>query len=386
MSASVRLGLFTGAFFAGAGITQAFLPLWLSDRGVTASQIGAILGFSAIIRLAAVPGWGALADRLPHRRALLAAAALSTAVLAACYPLGHSATVLAVLITLQGINASALTPLTDTVTMALVMEGRLRYGRVRAWGSASYMLATAAAGPVLTAAGSGLVPWLMAASYGVAGALTPLLPEPARNVHVAEPGSTSLLRRPAFRCALIASALIQGSHAAYYAFVPILWRGAGLNDTAIGLLIAEGIVMEIVLFVWGGSWAARLGPARLTACAASACLLRWSVIAVTGNLAALIAVQVLHAATFAMQHLSTMAVLSRSVPPRRAAGAQALLGALGISAPTGLLIWLSGLAYAGIGGKVFFVMAGLGGCGLLLVRPLARAMSRLDAQQGSAHS
>ena len=190
------MGLFTGAFFAGAGVAQAFLPLWLADRGVTAEQIGAILGFSAVIRLAAVPGWGAVADHLPRRRPVLAAAALATGLLAAAYPLGHSVFGLAVLITLQGTASSGLTPLTDAVTLALSIEGRLQYGRVRAWGSASYMLATAAAGPVLSWTGSILVPWLMAASYGTAAALTALLPEPARAIHVAEPGGTTLFRLP----------------------------------------------------------------------------------------------------------------------------------------------------------------------------------------------
>ena len=132
--------------------------------------------------------------------------------------------------------------------------------------------------------------------------------------------------------------------------------------------------MESVLFIWGGAWALRLGPARLTACAATACLVRWSVIAVTAQPAALAAVQVLHAGTFAMQHLSAMTVLTRTVPPRRAAGAQALHAALGLSAPTGLLIWLSGLAYAQIGGAVFLLMAAIGGSGLMLVRPIRRAM------------
>ena len=86
----------------------------------------------------------------------------------------------------------------------------------------------------------------------------------------------------------------------------------------------------------------------------------------------------LHAATFAMQHLSSMQVLSRTVPPDRAAGAQTLHSALGFSAPTGLLIWLVGLGYARFGGWSFLPMAVLGGMGLLLVGPLRR----LDGRDG----
>ena len=84
-------------------------------------------------------------------------------------------------------------------------------------------------------------------------------------------------------------------------------------------------------------------------------------------------IQLIHAATFAMQHLSAMLVLSRFVPAERAATAQALHAALGYGAPTGLMMLLSGWLYTHYGGLVFLAMAITGGGALLLVRPLARA-------------
>ncbi len=330
-----------------------------------------MLGVASLVRLLAVPLWGEAADRVGRRRPMLLLAALLSAGSMACFPLAHALVPLLLLVTVQGIASAALTPLTDTLTLALAAVGRLAYARTRAWGSAAYMVATAGAGPVLGWAGSSLVPALVATGYGAAAMLAPLLPEPERVPRLSRRTSGLFRLRP-LRLTVLASALIQGSHAAYYGFAALHWRAAGLSDSVIGLLIAEGIVMEVVLFVWGGHWAARLGPARLTALAASGCLIRWTVIASTSALPVLILVQTLHAVTFAMQHLSSMTMLSRCVPPGRAAGAQALHSALGFSAPTGLLIWLVGLGYSRFGGLVFFPMAVLGGAGLLLVRPLAR--------------
>ena len=90
-------------------------------------------------------------------------------------------------------------------------------------------------------------------------------------------------------------------------------------------------------------------------------------------LAVLAAIQLLHAATFAMQHLSAMLVLSRSIPPERAATAQALHSALGMGAPGGLLMLLAGFLYARFGGLAFLAMAVIGGSALPLAWPLARA-------------
>ncbi len=84
-------------------------------------------------------------------------------------------------------------------------------------------------------------------------------------------------------------------------------------------------------------------------------------------LAVLATIQPLHAATFAMQHLSAMLILSRFVPAERAATAQALHAALGYGAPSGLMMLLSGWVYARYGGLVFLVMAFTGDSALVLV-------------------
>ena len=153
----------------------------------------------------------------------------------------------------------------------------------------------------------------------------------------------------------------------------LYWRSQGISDTVIGLLIAEGIIAEILLFARGRRLIERLGPAGLTACAAAASVLRWTVTAFALPLPVLALVQPLHAATFAMQHLSAMLVLSRFVPAERAATAQALHAALGYGAPTGLMMLLSGWLYARHGGMVFWAMAVVAGMAAALVRPLARA-------------
>jgi PPP family 3-phenylpropionic acid transporter len=57
------------------------------------------------------------------------------------------------------------------------------------------------------------------------------------------------------------------------------------------MLIAEGIVAEVALFAWGRRLVERLGPAGLTACAATASVVRWSATACAPLLAVLAAVQ-----------------------------------------------------------------------------------------------
>ena len=372
----LRVAAFLAAIFIPAGITTAFLPLWLADRGLSAAGIGQVLGISTFGRLLATPGWGRLADRFGGRRAVLAAAAALAMLASLAFLPAQGFAVLLLATVAQGASASALMPVADALTLALAREGRLEYGRVRAVGSTAFMGATAAGGWLVDRLGVRVLPLLLAAGYGAAAALARLLPEPQAAPHAGHGrGGTRLLAYRPFLLTLAASALIQGGHAAYYGLASLHWRRHGLSDTMIGLLWAEGPPSEIALFFWGRRLAERLGPAGLTALAASAAMLRWTVTGLTTALPALLAVQVLHGATYGMQHLSAMLMLSRTVAPERAATAQTLHATLGSSVPTGLLIWATGSLYDG-SGAVFLAMALLGALALPLVSGLHRAWVR----------
>ena len=96
-------------------------------------------------------------------------------------------------------------------------------------------------------------------------------------------------------------------------------------------------------------------------------LLRWSVTAATTDLAALAAVQVLHAATFAAAHLASVHMIAARVPGGLAATGQSLYAALSGGLVMGAMMLAVGPLYEALGLKSFFVMAGICGLALLLL-------------------
>lgn len=302
-----------------------------------------MLGLSALLRVAVIPLWGQAADAIGHRRAALAGAALVAMAAALLLPATALTAPLFAVACVQGVAAATLTPLGDSVALPLAAAGRLDYGRTRAWGSVSYMAAAAGGGALLGAVGTRAVPLILASGYGLAAVLGLLMPEAPR-VAPAPHERASPFRLPAFRLAVLASALIQGAHAAYYSFAALRWRAAGISDGVVGLLIAEGVIAEVALFVWGRRLVERIGPGRLTMLAAGISAVRWVVLALVVDPWLLAGAQVLHAGTFALQHLSAMLVLRR-VGARRAATAQTWLAALGGSLPSAGLTWLAGQLY-----------------------------------------
>jgi PPP family 3-phenylpropionic acid transporter len=370
MSPGFRVGQLMAAVFTVTAVS-AFMPLWFSDRGLSAGAIGQVLGFASLFRVLSGPGWGTMADRIGSRRpAMIVAACVAMSMSLLFVPL-HGFLPLLLVAAVQAIAASALGPLADSLALALTREGKMEYGPVRAAGSIAYMVVTAAAGHGLAVLGATLVPWLQAVGYGFAAIFARLLPEAA--TPPAAPrvsGGWALFRLRPFRLTVACTALIQGSHAAYYGFAALSWRSQGIDDGTIGLLFAEAIIAEILLFLRGRRLVEHLGPAGLTACAASAAVVRWTAMAFTPSLPVLALLQPLHAATFAMQHLAAMMVLSRAVPPERSATAQSLHSALGQGVPNGLMMLATGFLFAHFGARAFLAMAVSAGLALFLVAPL----------------
>ena len=374
MTPGTRVALFLASFFA-ANAVSAYMPLWFSDRGLSAQAIGQVLGLASLFKVLAGPGWGTYADRIGRRRPVMIAAAGTAMSLSLVYLPLHGFWPILIVAACQGVASSALSPLADSLALALAREGKLAYGPVRSAGSIAFMVATAAVGQAMAFVGVMVIPAVQALGYGLAAVFARLLPEVPVPASAARFGGWDLFRLAPFRLAVGCTALIQGSHAAYYGFAALAWRAQGIDDRTIGLLFAEGIIAEIALFLRGQRLIAWLGPAGLTGCAALAGVIRWSAMGFAPPIPWLVGLQILHAATFAMQHLSSMQVLSRSVAPARAATAQSLHAALGFGAPTGLMMLLTGFLYARYGDRAFWAMSACTVLALPLVWPLRQIMT-----------
>ncbi|MBU8540709.1 MFS transporter [Falsiroseomonas tokyonensis] len=378
MTPANRFVLLYSAQFVVVGITLPFLPSVLAGHGLSPEQVGVALAVAAGVRLVAGPAGGRLADALGDARVLLVAGS-ALAALAACgflLPAGFG--LLLLVMALQGAAFAPVVPLTDALAVAASRapaspSGGFDYARVRAAGSISFMLAAIAVGQAVALFGIQAAAWLLVAGFG-ATALAALAlpagpPRASRVVALGWAGFLAPLRIKAVRRLMLVSALIQGSHALYYGFGTLHWQAAGLGAGLIGGLWAVGVLAEVALFLWGKGLVARLGPVGLSLAAAGAGVLRWGVTALTVDPWLLVPAQMLHAASFGMQHLATMAVLGRVVPPAEAGTAQTLHASLGVGLWMGLLALACGPLYAAAGGAGFWAMAAL--CALAVPASLA---------------
>ena len=369
-AAAPRLAFYYAAVFGYIGIQLPFWPIWLDSRGLDAVEIGLFFSAALWVKAIANPLIGGAVDRTgERRRPMILFAGLSLAGFA-LYPFAHGFWPILAIGAITGATLSALMPLGESLTMRLAYDRGLDYGRIRLWGSVAFILGSFGAGSYLEGRDPDTVLWLLLAALTVVLLSCAAVPD-HRQPKAPRGGFPILvlLRRPGFALFIAACGLLQASHAVYYGFATLYWRAAGHSDFTIGLLWAEGVAVEVLLFAAGNRAVTRFGPVGLMLLASAGGVLRWTVTAWTVELGPLIAVQALHALTFGAAHLGAMHHIQRTVPGAQSATAQALSSAVGMGLLVGLAMSVSGLLYAAVAGRAFLAMAvcSLAGGALCLV-------------------
>jgi len=269
-------------------------------------------------------------------------------------------------------------PLVETVAVSGIRRGVLDYGKVRLWGSLSFIVASLGSGLIIGRLGSqAVLPLLIGgAALMVVGAhLVPQAlarashtPSALRRLSLSD--AFKLLRAPLFLLFLLVASLIQSSHAVYYSFGSLNWRAQGISDGMIGVLWSVGVLTEVALFAVSGRIIALCGTARLLMFAGIAAVFRWGFMAIDPPLWATALLQTLHAMSFGAAHIAAIHFLTHAVPEDRAATAQGLYAAFVAGLVLGAVTIASGPLYRMFAGEAYAAMALLallGACSAFLL-------------------
>lgn len=381
-SFAVRLAVFYAALFLVYGIQLPYLPLWLDWRGLSASEIALVTAVPFFVRLAITPGVALYADHHGnHRRVIIL---LGATAVGAALALSLSSGFWLILVTAVALSLAITTimPLTEAVTVSGVRSGGLDYGRMRLWGSVTFVIATFVGGALIAKAGAGAGAWMLFAACGATALAALALPAP-RLAATAASGTARLpsfgearvlVRNPVFLVFLIAAGGTQATHAAFYTFGSLHWHNQGLSSVTVGTLWTIGVAAEILLFAWSGWVMQRVWATTLLMIGALAAVARWLAMAFDPPLALLVPLQLLHGATYGATHLGAIHFIGRAVPDGAAGTAQALYATVAAGIAMGLATLLAGQIYGPFGGAAaYLAMTGIAGLGLAATLFVRRA-------------
>lgn len=378
-SIGLRISLHYAALFLVPGVYLPFFAAWLESRGLHPTEISIMLAVGILMRLVAGPAAAHVVDRSGRRKPAIL---LLVWVSIASFALLGWVEGFAVMLMVWVVHSAAwapITPFSDNIALLASTRHQLNYGRMRLWGSVSFLLAAYLSGLWLKGRDEDWIFILLLAGYAVLVGGAHLLPDlrlPLARPRAGAP-ALQLLRQRRFLLFVGATACLQASHAAFYTFGTLHWRSMGHSDAAIGWLWAEGVLAEIVLFAFALQLPARLGGAGLLLIAAAGGLLRWSITAGAEDYTLLVILQVLHAATFGAAHLGAMRILADGCAPDTSATAQSLYVAAN-STMLALATLVVGPIFAAGGGAIYWAMTLLSLCGGICAFMLWRRRDRLQ--------
>jgi PPP family 3-phenylpropionic acid transporter len=359
----LRLALFFGALFVVAGTKLPYLPVWLDWRGLTNAEIATVTAAPLFLRILAGPLIAMAADWWGDRRQAAIVLSAVAFVGAALLAVAHGFWPILVVVLVGALAAMGLMPIAETLAMSGVRRGGLDYGRMRLWGSVSFIAIGFAAGPAITAFGPSSVLWLLMAGSLATVFSAVILPRDPEAGEAVGKRPTTLARlaaaefTPRFMLFLMGAAAVQSSHAVFYTFGVIEWQRQGVSATWCAVLWAVGVAVEIGLFAFSSTFVARFGAIGLLMSGALAGVVRWTAMAFDPPLAALVPLQALHGVTFGAAHLGALHFISANVAPSQAATAQALYASVTSGIGLGLATLAAGPLYGAIGGYAYLPMA-----------------------------
>jgi PPP family 3-phenylpropionic acid transporter len=378
----MRLALFYGTLFGLVGTHLPFFPVWLKAIGIDASWIGIITAVPSVTRFTVLPFITGLAEKRRSLRGAMIATAFVSALGFSIIGTLHEALAVFLAYVLVACLWTPMTPLTDAYALKGVARYGLNYGPLRLWGSAAFVVGALGCGLLVDLIAAKHLIWVIAAVAWL-GALVSLGLQPLQvpqAVPVAQSSATALLREPGFLAIIVAAALIQGSHAAYYTFASIAWQNAGLGGLTIAGLWALGVIAEIVLFALSPRFT--LSPANLVVIAALSAVARWLITAQEPPVPVLAVVQLAHGLTFGLTQIGTMGLMVRHVPGHVMARGQGYLTAC-TGIVTSIASVLCGAVYAQHGQGVYYIMAAMA---LVSATVMWLARHRLEHQPQSVAS
>jgi PPP family 3-phenylpropionic acid transporter len=225
----------------------------------------------------------------------------------------------------------------DTRTIEIIGSNRERYGRARAWGSASFVCGALAVGLFLDRTGPAGLFLLYAPAIALAGIFAWLL----LGHSVGRGGRTvsigfgrdlgGLIRNPTLLLLFAGSAIVWTSVAALNTFISVRLVDLGSGSAVVGYAFAPGALVEIPLMLAFPAMVKRVGAERLLVLGAATFAVRAAGWAIATEPWHYIAIAPLSGVGFALFYVGTVTYISRAVPPSVQATAQGIFSGTAFS-------------------------------------------------------
>ncbi|MEH6465482.1 MAG: MFS transporter [Shewanella psychromarinicola] len=351
-------------FFSILGIMVPYLGVFFDSRGFNAQEIGFLLAILMATRIVAPNVWAAVADRTGMRSELIKLGSCAAAITYISFFFDGSFVYLAISLAIYTFFWNAILAQLEVITLETLGDKAERYGAIRSWGSVGYIVLVISGGLAIDYWGPEVLPYMGMILF--LGLFACSLPLPANRSVVVNKSERPKLKLDASLVWFMLSAmLLQMSVGPFYGFFVLYLKQVGYSETIAGLLVALGVLAEIVIFFYSSRLIRQYGIRVLLVVSILLTVIRWLLLAFGVEYVSLLIIsQLLHAFTFGLVHAASIHFIHRHFNVSHRSTGQALYASVSFGVGGALGTWISGIIW-GDGSQIMWVWIFAAGCAFL---------------------
>jgi PPP family 3-phenylpropionic acid transporter len=344
-------------YFGVLGIFLPFFNLYCYHLGFSGFRIGILSAVRSVVMVLFPIIWGALADRLNARRPIYILCNFISTLIWALYLLTVDFWLMLFITVFYAIFYAPIISFLEAFTMDLLGREKKSYGRIRAWGSISFIITVLVLGKIIDFYSVEIIVVLVLAGSLMLSTISTRIPDmqiATEKRLTPEAGRLIDIRVIVF---LFCAFLMLVSHGAYYGFFSIHLENLGYGTPFIGLAWALASAAEILVMIRSDRIFKRFSLEAVLIFSFLVAALRWFILFFAQSATVILLSQVLHAVTYGTFHMASILYIDRLAPDKAKTLGQAVNNA--ISYGLGLMVgfFMNGYFFEITGSFVLFMVS-----------------------------
>jgi PPP family 3-phenylpropionic acid transporter len=348
-------------YFLYFGILGIFLPyfnLYCYHLGFSGFQIGSLSGVRSMTTVLFPLVWGILADRYQIRKPIYVACCFISSAVWVFYLCTVDFWLMLMITISYGIFYAPIISFLEAFSMDLLGDEKKKYGRIRAWGSVSFIGTVVVLGRLIDFYSIEIILVIALIGSLLQALVSTGIPGITLAYRSIKPG-THLLGQKRVRIFLVCAFLMLVSHGTYYGFFSIHLENMGYGHTFIGLSWALASIAEILVMLRSDNIFRRFSLESVLLASFTVAVLRWCVLFFARSAVVILLSQILHAATYGAFHMASILYMDRMTPNEDKTFGQAVNNAVTYGLGMMVGFFLNGYFYEMIGSFTLFLLSAL---------------------------
>ncbi|WP_240689323.1 MFS transporter [Ammoniphilus sp. YIM 78166] len=335
----------TFSYYATNAILVVFLPLYFSNQGYHATQIGLLMMFGPFVAMFSQPVWGYLSDRYQSIKKIIIFLWSMTILSSAGLFLSHGFALALFFVVMLYFFFLPSNPLLDSLVIKTTMKTGASYGSVRLWGSIGFGGVAILAGMVVSVFGIEVIPKLY---YGIW--VLPMLlllfmkNESGSGRGISLTGLRAIGRNTAFLWFLCLVFVLTVPHRMNDSMFALYLKAAGGGDALVGWAWAIAAIGEVIAFALVSRVIPHYNELGLLAFVGFLYTVRWTLMGWVSDPLLLLLLQGMHMVTFAIFWITAIQYVVKLIPEELRSTGQSLFSAV--------FMGLAGITGGGVGGWI----------------------------------